>query len=50
MNHQVEIHPGEGGDDATRFADELGAAIARHTNGTATSNGRVVTVEAPHRL
>jgi peptide chain release factor 1 len=46
--HVVEIRPGEGGDDALDFANELAGAVAAHArrNGCAASvhNGRTITV------
>lgn len=48
--HTIEIHPGEGGDDARQFASELATAIARHTGGTSRPDGRIVAVTAPQRL
>lgn len=46
----IEIHAGEGGDDAALFALELARAIAKHCGGTVTHEGRIVVVESPARL
>jgi protein subunit release factor A len=52
--HVVEIRPGEGGDDALDFADELAGAVAAHArrNGCAASvhKGRTITVTISGRL
>lgn len=46
----IEIHPGEGGDDAALFALELGRAIAKHSGGSVSNDGRVVVVTTSRRL
>ena len=47
---RIEIHPGEGGDDASLFAGQLAAAIARHADSTVTVEGRVQVVQVTDRL
>lgn len=47
---RIEIHPGEGGDDAATFALELGRALAKFSDGNVTREGRIVVVDAPVRL
>lgn len=47
---RIEIHPGEGGDDAATFALELGRALAKFSDGNMTREGRIVVVESPVRL
>lgn len=37
----LEIHPGDGGQDAERFADQLAAAIGRFSNTAVESQGRI---------
>jgi len=50
MTNTIEIHAGEGGDDAHTFARELATAIGRHTGGSSGNTGRIVTVTAAHGL
>jgi len=50
MSIRVEIHPGEGGDDASLFAHELADAVARHAGVRAIDEGRVVTLLVPPGL
>jgi protein subunit release factor A len=50
MNTRVEIHPGEGGDDAALFARELASAVARHAGVRVTPEGRVMTLVIPSGL
>lgn len=50
MNTRLEIHPGEGGDDAASFAEEMAQAIARSFGATIERGTRVVTVVGSSRL
>ena len=47
---RVEVHPGEGGDDAGLFAGELATAVGRHSGGQVMKAGRLMVVETPERL
>ena len=42
---RVEVHPAEGGADAAAFANELAAAVSKHTGGNVVLEGRVAVVE-----
>lgn len=44
MDITLEVHAGDGGDDAALFARELADAIAGYANGTVSSAGRVLHV------
>ena len=44
MDTTLEVHAGDGGDDAALFARELADAIAIHAHGTVSSAGRVLHV------
>jgi hypothetical protein len=46
----IQVHAGDGGADAEKFAAELGKAFAKSVDGKVGRDGRVVTVEGPGRL
>jgi len=50
MALRLEIHPGEGGDDAATFAGELAAAVSRHAATPVVREGRVAVLMVPDHL
>lgn len=50
MAMRLEIHPGEGGEDAAMFASELACAVSRHANAAITNEGRVAVLVVPDHL
>jgi hypothetical protein len=47
---RIEIHPGEGGDDAAAFTSELASSIGKSFGATVSTAGRVTVVDGPDCL
>lgn len=46
----LEFHAAEGGKDAELFAHDLASAVATYSGMTMTTEGRIVSLVAEHRL